>query len=250
MGAGKNMAGKVYRGEDAVVYAVGDLHGDYGHFRKIVETFETAENNGVLLFLGDYADRGPRGLEIITDLHKLLDSRRDIIALKGNHEMYRNERPTFSPCDLIYEAEEKYGSWKKFWDEVMSSFIARLYQAAVINKVLFVHGGISSVIRHVEDLGKPENERVLLWSDPSEEPGEQRSMRGAGCIFGEDVSIKVLSSLGLEMIVRSHEPRKAVYGPYAQHGGRVITTNASAYYGRPFVLRVDTASVRYSPIFA
>ena len=45
----------------------------------------------------------------------------------------------------------------------------------------------------------------LLWSDPVDEPGLALSDRGAGCLFGEDVTDSFLSLNKLKLIVRSHE---------------------------------------------
>jgi serine/threonine-protein phosphatase 5 len=246
------MANRAFTGSVKNIYVVGDLHGDYESFGKILGRYEKLERDSLLLFLGDYADRGYNGVEIIMELKKLLDSRKDIIALKGNHEMYIDGKPFFSPCDLIYEAQIKYNSWKKFYHDIMVDFLAKLYIAAVINNVLFVHAGISSEIKTVKDLEKNKNEIDLLWSDPSMLRGEHPNMRGAGITFGEDVTTKVLSSLGLKIIVRSHEPGKAASGPYIEHEGKVVTTNSCASYGesgKSFLLKVDTESLKYEPIF-
>ncbi len=175
-----------------------------------------------------------------------------IVALKGNHEMYEEGIPRFSPCDLVYEAQVKYTSWEEFYSDIMVGFLTKLHIAAIINNVFFVHAGISSKIKSLEDLAKNENEITLLWSDPSPVSGEHPSMRGAGITFGEDVTTRVLSSLGLKMIVRSHEPGKAAYGPYIEHGGKIITINSCASYGKPrkpFILKVDTESLKCEPIF-
>lgn len=244
------MRGRVFTSSVKDVYVAGDLHGDYESFKKILD--KKPGRDSLLFFLGDYADRGYNGVEIIMELNKLLNSREDITALKGNHEMYVNGKPAFSPCDLIYEAETKYTSWEKFYSEVMAEFLAKLQIAAVINNVLFLHAGVSSDIKTVKDLAKSKNEVNLLWSDPSPLSGEHPNMRGAGITFGEDVTAKVLSSLGLKMVVRSHEPGKAAYGPCIEHGSKVITINSSAPYGKhwkPFILKVDTESLKYEPIF-
>jgi hypothetical protein len=248
----ENMRNKVYGGNAKTVFVVGDLHGDLESFLKILDRFKTPKRNSLLLFLGDYADRGSNGIEIITRLNRLVDTRKDIIALKGNHEIYRDENPMFSPCDLVSEAQVKYGSWKQFFHDIFLDFLGKLYIAAIINNVLFVHAGISSDITTAEDLKEQHNETVLLWSDPSPLPGEHPNMRGAGISFGEGITSKVLTSLGLKMLVRSHEPGKAAYGPYSEHDGKVITTNACTSYGEPwspFVLKVDTESLHYTPIF-
>ena len=47
--------------------------------------------------------------------------------------------------------------------------------------------------------------RYYFWSDPVDEPGLALSDRGAGCLFGEDVTDSFLSLNKLKLIVRSHE---------------------------------------------
>jgi hypothetical protein len=243
------MINRVFTGDIRNVYAAGDLHGDYQSFISILKIYEKSGNDSLLIFLGDYADRGSYGVEIITELNRLLETRNDMIALKGNHEIYPDGKPHFYPCNLIYEAGEKYGSWKKFYQDIMLGFLAKLHVAAVVNNVFFVHAGISSKIRTKDDLLKPSKEMDLLWSDPSSVPGECSNPRGAGVLFGEEITARFLSSLNLKIIVRSHEPEKAAYGPDAEHEGKVITINSSAYYGRPFLLKIDTMSLKYKPLF-
>ena len=244
------MINRVFTSNIRNVFAAGDLHGDYQSFRTILDIYEkNRKKNSILIFLGDYADRGSYGIEIITELNKLLDTREDIIALKGNHEMYIDGKPFFYPCNLIYEAEEKYGSWKKFYQDIMLEFLAKLHMAAIVNNAFFVHAGISSKIRTKDDLMKPSKEMDLLWSDPSSIPGEHSNPRGAGVLFGEDITVKFLSSLNLKIIVRSHEPEKAAYGPYAEHEEKIITINSSTSYGKPFLLKIDTMSLKYEPLF-
>jgi len=243
---------RIFTGNTRNVCVAGDLHGDHRSFRRILKIYEKICKDSFLIFLGDYADRGLHGMEIIMELGGLLSSRGDIIALKGNHEQYVDGKPSFYPCDLIREAGEKYGSWENFYNEVMLGFLEKLYVAAIFNKVLFIHGGISSRIKTVEDLAKSKNDKYLLWSDPSPFRGEHPNPRGAGVIFGEDTTNKVLSSLGLEMIVRSHEPGKAAYGPYAEHNGKLITVNSCSTYGvkwDPFILKIDTVTLKYEPFF-
>ena len=45
----------------------------------------------------------------------------------------------------------------------------------------------------------------LLWSDPEEKDGWGISPRGAGYIFGQDVSTKFIYTNGLNMICRAHQ---------------------------------------------
>ena len=216
---------------------------------SILNIYEKTRKDSILIFLGDYADRGSSGVEVITELSKLIETRVDIIALKGNHEMYKEGRPFFYPCNLVYEAEGKYGSWEAFYRDIMLNFLNRLYVAAIVNNVLFVHAGISSKIRTKNDLVKHTNEKYLLWSDPSSVQGEHFNPRGAGVLFGEDITAMLFSSLDIKMIIRSHEPEKAANGPFIEHKGNVLTINSCALYGKPFLLKVDTKSLKFKPLF-
>ncbi len=246
------MANSIFTSSNRYVYVAGDLHGDYDSFSKIMRMHNKPAKDSMLLFLGDYADRGPQGVEIITELNSLLHKRDDVVALKGNHEIYKNRKPEFFPCDLIHQAELKSNSWNSFYNEVFSDFLNKLHIAAVINSVLFIHAGIFSGITGTTDLIKEENERYLLWSDPSPKSGEHMNVRGTGVEFGEDVTERVLSALGLKLIIRSHEPRKAGFGPFEEHGGRIITVNSCNSYGeswRPFILKVDTEELKYETIY-
>lgn len=45
----------------------------------------------------------------------------------------------------------------------------------------------------------------LLWSDPDEKEGFNDSLRGAGFLFGADISSKFIHSNNLGMICRAHQ---------------------------------------------
>lgn len=217
----------------------GDLHGDLESFSRIREEFKERD---LLLFLGDYADRGNNGVEVIEGLKELIECYpKNVIVLKGNHEDYSpNGIPKFSPCNLISEVEEKVGNWREYFEELEKKFLDKLNLAALVpGKALFVHGGVSSKIRNLTDLVSPsvEIEEDLLWSDPYQLEGELLNPRGAGVLFGPDITRKVTQRLGVKYVIRSHEPTKAFRGPAIEHEGKVITLSSTRVYGgRPFLI--------------
>ncbi|NIP66814.1 hypothetical protein GWN63_02600 [Candidatus Bathyarchaeota archaeon] len=222
------------------ILVAGDLHGDHQSLQRIKALFQAEQD--LLLFLGDYADRGPKGVEVIQGVNKLITEHPSrIIALKGNHEDYGPEgRPRFMPCTLRLEAQEKTGGWETYFHNQLAPFLEKLRLAALIpGEVLFLHGGISIRLTSLQDLESPsrEVEEDLLWSDPSSGRGERPNRRGVGVEFGEDITKEVCHRLNVKRIVRGHEPRKARNRPHLQHQGRIVTINSTRVYGgTPFIL--------------
>ncbi|MEM0083824.1 MAG: metallophosphoesterase family protein [Candidatus Methanomethylicia archaeon] len=230
------------RGDFERIIVVGDIHGDYESFKRIRELFNP--DRDLIVFLGDYADRGDMGIEVIEGIYELIEMYGDrIIALKGNHEDYRNGEPYFQPCTLIWEADLKRGGWINYYNSFLTKFFAKLFLAAIYRNILFVHGGISSKIGSIKDLENPsyEVEEDVLWSDPYEEEGEIPNYRGAGILFGPDISRRICKILNVDYIVRSHEPRKAFRGPFIEHEGRIVTISSTRIYGGiPFIIAIPS----------
>jgi predicted phosphodiesterase len=228
---------------------VGDIHGDYQTLQRLLKAVDL--EGDLLVFLGDYADRGPDGIEVIRTITELRKKHpQNVIALKGNHEDFTQDGiPNFNPCTLIGEAEAKLGNWGLYFEEELLPFIETLPLACLLaGNALLVHGGVSSKITSQKDLEEPSEELCidLLWSDPFDGKGEDPNFgRGAGVEFGADVSKAVCAALGVERIVRSHQPQLAAQKPNAMHDGRLITLNATTVYGGlPFIYFIDPKTAK------
>jgi len=70
------------------IFAVGDIHGCYAKFNQMMGRLDWSPQNGdLLLFLGDYIDRGPQSFEVVESLIELKDKwPAQVITLLGNHE--------------------------------------------------------------------------------------------------------------------------------------------------------------------
>lgn len=223
----------------------GDLHGDQAALQCGLDTVDPAKD--CIIFLGDYADRGPSGIEVIDSINTLSRNHPlNVFPLKGNHEDYTETgTPSFWPRGLIDEAREKRGNWHDYFKGTFKPFIDTLFIAVIVpGQTLFVHGGISSKIKSMEDLKHPTRdvERDILWSDPFEGSGEYPNWDrcGAGVEFGAGVSETVCKLLGVKRIVRSHQPAKALTGPSYMHNGRVMTISSTSIYGgQPFLLEIN-----------
>lgn len=77
-----------------LIYAIGDVHGCSEILRRLLKLIESdvakqasAERPPVLVFIGDYVDRGPDSRGVIDIVLSILsDGRFEVRALKGNHE--------------------------------------------------------------------------------------------------------------------------------------------------------------------
>jgi serine/threonine protein phosphatase 1 len=89
------------------VYAVGDIHGrldllDALHRRILGDSEQGAPQRQVIVYLGDYVDRGPESREVIDRLLGQPLAGFEVVHLKGNHE------------DLMLEFLEK-GTRGELW---------------------------------------------------------------------------------------------------------------------------------------
>ncbi len=79
---------------DEVIYAVGDIHGMYDQLVKLLSDIEKdakrryPERSKIIVYLGDYIDRGPQSQEVVELLMSQPLKKHDFqeVFLKGNHE--------------------------------------------------------------------------------------------------------------------------------------------------------------------
>ncbi|MBN2110503.1 MAG: metallophosphoesterase [Methanosarcinaceae archaeon] len=192
----------IFKKEKAVVSVdspsvmfIGDIHGNLKALDFLLK-MQASSGPDNLVLLGDYVDRGPDSVAVLSKLLKLKIARPDrIILLRGNHE--------------AKEMNLKYGFFQEigFNDELLdfaNMVFAEMPVAAVVNNEIFcVHGGIAGLVE-IGSIRKTDAFEYL-WNDPSPLPGMTPSPRGMGpkC-FGEDIFSKFMQKNGLSLMVRGH----------------------------------------------
>ena len=67
------------------IIAIGDLHGYCDPLKRLLEMVAPGEED-LLVFIGDYVDRGPYSREVVQTLIEFRSSFENALFLKGNHE--------------------------------------------------------------------------------------------------------------------------------------------------------------------
>jgi len=72
----------------AKTYVVGDTHGCYTEFSRLLDKINPDLSNDKLVMLGDYIDRGPQSWEMVNSIIDLQKTygKEHVILLRGNHE--------------------------------------------------------------------------------------------------------------------------------------------------------------------
>jgi serine/threonine protein phosphatase 1 len=78
-----------------VLYAVGDIHGRADLLLKIIDKIETDfasvqySHRPIIVFLGDYIDRGPSSHDVVHEILRLKTGERfSVCTLRGNHDQF------------------------------------------------------------------------------------------------------------------------------------------------------------------
>jgi len=213
---------------------IGDLHGDLDSLIKILSgnnliAESRRSKDAFTIFLGDYGDRGAYSTEvyfIVLSLKRMFPE--EIILLRGNHEGPKDLLA--QPHDLPFHLQRKFGrNALAIYRRLTLLFEHLLLAVLVENKYVMLHGGVPAGAKSIEDIAYADEKHPgeshleeILWSDPVEGiTGTQSSPRGAGRLFGEDVTTRFLQMVDTQMIIRGHEP--AYDGYKINHSGKVLT---------------------------
>ncbi|MEM0986063.1 MAG: metallophosphoesterase family protein [Pseudomonadota bacterium] len=169
------------------IYAVGDIHGRADLLRRLMKLIEedaaeAPELRKVIVFVGDYVDRGFQSRDVIEYLASGVLDQYETHFLKGNHEqafeMFLSD-PTFGPEWARFGGSETLMSYgiqpprsktDKFgWEEVCAKlnqalplehrrFLNGLLMFKELGDYLFVHAGLRPGLSLAE-----QNERDFLW---------------------------------------------------------------------------------------
>ena len=210
------------------ITVLGDLHGCYSclkaavlqsEFLTKVEKFKSAPAHypePLLVFLGDYIDRGLFSFEgVMRAVLGLVTLAPDhVIVLRGNHEHFLEKNGVVYPG--VKPAEGMDSLKDRAPVEVLQAF-RQMFEAMpamlFFDDILMVHAGIprdSTIRDHYEDLSslnEPYFRYQMMWSDPSSadyvpEDLQEGTNRFA---FGREQARAFMHRMGVRTLIRGHE---------------------------------------------
>ena len=136
------------------ILAIGDMHGNFDRLLSVFHKVRWNPQKDLLIFLGDYVDRGPENLRCLRWAMEMSE-KENVIALRGNHEQmmlayYLLERDSeiWLP-NGGYKTEKEMNEWQKkdpkALERVLKFIAARpLYHRVFVgnDEYIFCHAGL------------------------------------------------------------------------------------------------------------
>lgn len=215
---------------------VGDTHGDFDASQKVIKKYFGPKN--IIVFLGDYVDRGPQSKENFDFLlEKKIEFPGQIYLLQGNHEAYHILE--FLPADF----------WQGLSNEEYQNYCLiaeKLPLALATEEIIALHGGLPDIENlqeinkiKVGGLGYSELRMAgrafnpwfqITWANFIEKKGEFLGINPltGRPEFGKDWFFKIMERFKKKVLIRSHQPT----APLFIFDDRCLTIFTSSAYKR------------------
>lgn len=153
-----------------VAYAIGDIHGMADKLSAMLDKIKVhaAEHfpgrEKMIVFLGDYVDRGPDSKRVIDTVMELSIDEFEKVTLLGNHEdmLLDAIREGSSYSDFTYWSDNGGSETAKSYSGVISKshveWMKSLELYRIEGEFLFVHAGIRPGVPIVE-----QDKQVMIW---------------------------------------------------------------------------------------
>jgi 2',3'-cyclic-nucleotide 3'-phosphodiesterase len=156
------------------LFIVGDIHGCYNELDKFLNSIEyTSSKDNVLVFCGDYIDRGPDNISVMNRIIDISNKKSNSYFIEGNHERslrcYAYSRE-LSSKEFIGRTKCQLDSDSKLKDS-LKTFLLKLRTHLLISpwrsqeKYLVCHGGISWINNILNNEVWKSPESVIKGSD-------------------------------------------------------------------------------------
>lgn len=152
------------------IFAIGDVHGCARELEALLGKLKLKPDD-LVVFLGDYVDRGPDSRRVI-DIVLQLSEKVEVVALKGNHEaLFLDflDHPESAGAGL-FVLNGGTSTLANYWSpdgkiEIPESHIRFLRELKLYHETddyFFVHAGVPNI--PLKEINPAQYEMVMLWS--------------------------------------------------------------------------------------
>ncbi|KXN90375.1 Serine/threonine-protein phosphatase 6 catalytic subunit [Leucoagaricus sp. SymC.cos] len=182
----------------------GDIHGQFWDLLELLRKGGSVPETSYIFMARHYS------LETVSLLFALKARYPDkVTLLRGNHE----SRQITQVYGFYDECQQKYGN-ATVWKACCSVFDYLNLAAIIDGEILCVHGGLSADIRTLDQIRILSRAQEiphegafcdLMWSDPEDIDNWAVSPRGAGWLFGGNITQQFNHTNSLQLIARAHQ---------------------------------------------
>lgn len=237
----KSIPNYVVRSANSPVLFVGDLHG-YLECAKVIENLVDKYNPDLVVFLGDYVDRGEHQFKTLQYvLEFFVKNNHRVVLLRGNHEFEQSNDWYGFHNELEKHFKSNYEEVKQLCNNVFN-YLSLAFKSG---DYIGLHAGIPSFgsLTDLDNIPKPHHSlnspeaniynllmEEIVWNDPRVDvQGFEKSTRGGNAkFFGMDSLEHFLKVHNAKHLIRSHESSRGDFSIFWE--GKLIQIFSAAPY--------------------
>lgn len=216
---------------------VGDTHGDLEASKRVITNYLGQET--IIVFLGDYVDRGPASRENIEFLfEQKCRFPQNLYLLAGNHEGY--SYLPFSPSDFWQSlSREEFENYQSVFEKLPLVFMA--------DNLLALHGALPDLENLAAVNRIKSGDRAwwqITWGDFWQGKGGylgENPLSGRP-LFGSDWFFNLMNRFQKRVLIRSHQPDASLW-MFNQKCLTIFTSSAYARERNIAVARKDKIEI-------
>lgn len=257
-----------------MIHVLGDIHGHADRFAELLagaglidDAHAWSGGDATLVLMGDFTDRGPRGLEAIALAMRLeveaAFAGGRVVSVLGNHDLLLIAAKRFPEAVTDY-GETFHEHWLDSGGEPRDlegvgreqlTWLASRPAAVLLDDTLFVHGDCSLYLDCGNSVDEVNRRFASIARDDDPDPLDALldgfSEHGGFEEAGRALAESLLRRFGGRRVVHGHTPISAVSGEEAgevcdarvYHDGLCVNVDHGLYLGGPgFVLDLDTVA--------